>query len=166
MTVAGSAPVLLMLVAWALAPLLADDDPESTTSIEKSTNVPAGPGQSLDAAGCESTRFDRMVFDRVNLWNPPPSPADDAIAPATPPPAPRFTADLLAIITEGDRRAATFYDPLTDELRTVRLGDRIESFAVASINAGGVTLTNEVRSVTLTLDSGVSVGGAAGRRRR
>jgi hypothetical protein len=117
---------------WALKPIQQSSD--SRSWLEPQPFVP-GSRETTD----DIERLDPHSF-AVALWNPPPSP-DTGTRQAKPEPVrqlPPPQVELVAIIESEDGRQAALYHRPSDELLVLGVGDTVDEFAIASIDADRV----------------------------
>lgn len=86
----------------------------------------------------------------MRLWNAPPAPIDEALA-ATPEPPPPPNLELIAIITQDQRRSAALYDIAADRLHVVGEGERIGSTLILAVTPSEVQLRDGSRTYRLAI---------------
>jgi hypothetical protein len=133
------------VVWWALKPIPHSSDGRS--SLEAQPEIP-GSRETTD----DIERLDAASF-AVVLWNPPPPP-DPGTQHAKPEPVRQLAppqVELVAIIEAEDGRQAALYHRPSDELRVLGVGDAIDEYTIASIDAGRVEFAAGSTRHTLAL---------------
>jgi len=128
---------------WALAPTRIPDPGNSESSAHK------GEQASTPSADHPHPSFDASVF-QVRLWNAPVE-ADQELADKSEPPPPPPNLELIAIITESERRHAALYEVGADRLHVIGAGERIGRLEILQVDAGGVELRDGSRTYRLSI---------------
>lgn len=141
---AAGAALLTLACAWALWPASRPDldaFPQDALAESPRTGSPAAP---------TTSPLEPSIF-QVRLWNAPPAPIDETLAAASEPPPPPPKLELIAIITQGQRRSAALYDIGADRLHVVVEGERIGSALVLAVTASEVQLRDGARTYRLAI---------------
>lgn len=122
-------------------------------------------GQDPEAYG-GAAPLDLSAF-QVTLWNAPPPPQSEE--PQSPPVRTArqpLTMQLIAITTDGDQRIAALFDPATDQLHLVTVGDSIDQLSITVISEIHVELDDgrgprrlELTSASQSANTGLSAMG-------
>lgn len=140
------------LIIWSCWPLA----PEHSLAAAAARSDAKLPGTNAwtPAPHSATTRtIDLAAFD-AQLWKVPPKPVEAVAStpPPPPPPPPALKLQLVGIVTgsDGAPRVALF-DPDSNKVQTVAVGDRMQRYLVKSIRGTQVELTDVPRTYTHTL---------------
>jgi hypothetical protein len=116
---------------------------------EQETDTPdsSGPNSVHDHANDQTHQQIRPGDFDIELWRIPPVP----VVISTPPPPPMPTLDLLGITTLGEQPAAMIFDPHSDEMLTLRVGESHGPTMILKIDSNSVSCIAHDRAFTLVL---------------
>lgn len=129
---------------WGFAPI----DP---ATVPPAPRVTAAPGVGTAPA----VTVDAATFGNASIWRVPPKAAPTRVPPPRPPTPPRpiEKLELVAILDAAGSRRVALYDPASDALRRVRVGESFAGQVVQVIGADSVTLVVGGREYTLELET-------------
>ena len=132
----------MVAFVWALAPTRIPDPANSESSAHE------GERASTPSADHPHHSLDASVF-QVRLWNAPVEADQELADKPEPPPPPNL--ELIAIITESERRLAALYEVGADRLHVIGAGERIGRLEILQVDAGGVELRDGSRTYRLSI---------------